>query len=273
VLPAVRIEKDAPRSSLRVAHERVNELSGGDNLRKYLIAAVAATAAIGAGTTAYAQGGPDGATLKVTVAPKKAGTAKKPVNSSVHFVATNNNSKRTLKKLEIQMPKTLTVSAKGFKFCNKAQLESSADPSVCPKASNVGGGVAKAFLGVNTANPTPLTFDVKAFVVAKDKVDFSLHARELPSLFLVSPGKVTQTKKGPKLTVNVPAQAQQPAPGVYAGLAQLDTTLKGKAGSHKLIASTGCKKHKQPFSTKLFFATNPVSSATTITASASSKCS
>jgi hypothetical protein len=256
-----------------VAHERVNESSGGDNLRKYLIAALAATAAVGVGTTAYAQGGPDGATLKVTVAPKNAGTAKKPVNSSVHFVATNNNSKRSLRKLDIQMPKTLKVSAKGFKFCNRGKLESSADPSVCPKASKVGGGVAKAFLGVNTANPTPLTFDVKAFVVAKDRVDFSLHARELPSLFLVSPGKVTNTKKGPKLTVTVPEQAQQPAPGVYAGLAQLDTTLKGKAGSHKLIASTGCKKGKQPFSTKLYFSTNPVSSATTITASASSKCS
>ena len=242
-------------------------------MRKYLIAAAAATAVIGAGTTAYAQGGPDGASLKVTVAPKKAGTAKKPVNSSVHFVATNNNSKRTLKKLEIQMPKTLTVSAKGFKFCNKAQLESSADPSVCPAASKVGGGVAKAFLGVNTPNPTPLTFDVKAFVVAKDKIDFSLHARELPGLYFVSPGKVTQTKKGPKLTVTVPQSAQQPAPEVYAGLKQLDTTLKGKAGSHKLIATTGCKKHKQPFSTKLFFINNGVSTATTITASASSKCS
>lgn len=242
-------------------------------MRKYLIAALAATAVVGVGSTAFAQGGPDGATLKVTVAPKKAGTVKKPANSSVHFVATNNNNKRTLKKLEIQMPKTLKVSAKGFKFCNRAKLESSADPSVCPAASKVGGGVAKAFLGVNTANPTPLTFDVKAFVVAKDRVDFSLHARELQSLFLVSPGKVTQTKKGPKLTVSVPLQAQQPAPGVYAGLAQLDTTLKGKAGKNVLIGSTGCKKHKQPFSTKLFFATNPVSTATTINASASSKCS
>jgi hypothetical protein len=244
-------------------------------LRKYLIAAAAATAAIGAGTTAYAQGGPDGATLKVTVAPKKAGTVKNPVNSSVHFNATSNNSKRTLKKLEIQMPKTLVVSAKGFKFCNKAQLENSADASICPKGSKVGGGVARALLGVNlpAEKQTPLTFDVQAFVVAKDKIDFVLHARELPSLYVVSPGKVTQTKKGPKLTVSVPQTAQQPAPDVYAGLKQLDTTLKGKAGSHKLIATTGCKKHKQPFSTKLFFGTNPVSSATTITASASSKCS
>ena len=240
-------------------------------MRKYLIAAAAATAAIGCGTAA-AQGGPDGATLKVTVAPKKAGTAKRPVNSSVRFIATNNNAKRTLKKLDIQMPKTLKVSAKGFKFCNRARLEESADPSICPRASKVGGGIAHAFLGVNTATPTPLTFDVKAYVVAKDRIDFSLHARELPSLFLVAPGKVTQTRKGPRLTVTVPQQAQQPAPGVFAGLAQLDATLKGAAGSHKLIVSVGCKRGKQPFSTKLYFATTPVSSATTLKATATSKC-
>lgn len=243
-------------------------------MRKYLIAAVAATAAIGGGVgIANAQGGPDGATLKVTVAPKKAGTKKKPVNSSVHFVATNNNSQRTLKKLEIQMPKTLAVSGKGFKFCNRKQLEANADAKICPKGSAVGGGVASALVGVNTGSPTPLTFDVKAFVVAADRVDFVLHARELPSLFVVSPGKVTKTTKGPKLTVQVPNAAQQPAPGVYAGLKQLDTTLKGKAGKHVLIGSTGCKKHKQPFSTKLFFGNNGVTTATTISASAASKCS
>jgi hypothetical protein len=241
-------------------------------LRKYLIAAVAATALIGGGT-ALAQGGPDGATLKVTVSPKKAGTAKKPVNSSVHFVATNNNDKRTLKKLDIQMPKTLAVSGKGFKFCNRQQFEANNDPSICPKGSKVGGGVAHALLGVNTATPQTLTFDVTAYVVGKDRIDFLLRARELAGLSLVSPGKVTKTKNGPKLTVQVPAQAQQPVPGTYAGLKQLDTTLKGKAGTHFLIATTGCKKHKQPFSTKLYFGTNPVSSATTIAASAASKCS
>ena len=190
----------------------------------------------------------------------------------MHFVATNNNSKRTLKKLDIQMPKTLAVSAKGFKLCNRAQLESSADPSVCPKGSKVGGGIATALLGVNTATPQPLTFDVTAFVVAKDRIDFVLKGREL-TLSLVSPGKVTKTKKGPKLTVQVPAQAQEPIPGTFAGLKQLDTTLKGKAGKNNLIGSTGCKKHKQPFSTKLYFIDNGVTPATTITATGASKCS
>jgi hypothetical protein len=242
-------------------------------LRKYLIAAVAATVAIGGGAgIASAQTPSDGASLKVALSPKKAGTKKKPTNVSLHLTATNNNKQRTLKTLKIQMPKTLTVSGKGFKFCSHKKLSDSADASVCPKASKVGKGVATAFLGVDQANPTPLTFDVTAFVVGKNAIDFLLHAREIP-VIVVSPGKVTKTSKGPLLTVQVPKQAQQPAPGLYAGLAQLDTTLKGKAGKHKLIATTGCKNHKQPFSTKLIFGTNPATAAGSTTASTTAKCS
>jgi hypothetical protein len=206
------------------------------------------------------------------VAPQKAGTVKKPANSSVHLIVNNNDTRRTLRKLEIQMPKTLKVSGKGFKFCNRAQLETTADQSICPAGSKVGVGTAKAFVGVDQPTPQPLTFDVTAFVVAANRVDFVLHARELPSLFVVSPGKVTYPKKGPKLTVIVPQAAQQPAPGVYAGLAQLDTTLKGKSGSHKLIASVGCKKHKQPFSAKLTFGANPATAAGSLTTSGAAKC-
>lgn len=241
-------------------------------MRKYLIAAAAATAAIGGAGIASAQTPTDGASMKVTIAPQKSGTAKKPANSSIHLVITNNDKRRTLKKLEIQMPKTLSVSGKGFKFCSHKKLTDSADASVCPKGSKVGVGTAKAFVGVDQPTPTPLTFDVTAFVVGKNGIDFLLHARELPSLFVVSPGKVKSTSKGPKLTVTVPIQAQQPAPGLYAGLAQLDTTLKGKTGTHKLIATTGCKKHKQPFSTKLTFGANPATTAGSLTTSGAAKC-
>jgi hypothetical protein len=241
-------------------------------LRKYLIAAVAATVAIGGAGVAAAQTPTDGASLKVTIAPKKAGTKKKPTNVSLHLVATNYNKQRTLKKLQIQMPKTLAVSGKGFKFCSHKQLSDSVDPSVCPKGSKVGSGTALAYLGVTNPDPQPLTFDVTAFVVGKNAIDFLLKAREIP-VTVVSPGKLTKTAKGPLLTVLVPKAAQQPAPQTYAGLAQLDTKLKGKAGKHKLIATTGCKKHKHAFSTKLIFGANPVTSATTISASATSKCS
>jgi hypothetical protein len=221
-------------------------------LRNYLIAAAAATAAIGVGT-AVAQD--QTASMRVTVAPKNAGTVKKPTNSSVKLVIDNNNQRAVLTKLAIQMPKTLAVSGKGFPACKKSQLDntsldSKGRPNVC-KGSRVGGGTARALLGVNTTTPGPLTFVVTAITGGKNQLYFYLHAVELP-VNVVSPGKVTKTKKGPLLTVTVPTEAQFSA-GLWNGLVQLNTTLKGKKGKHLLIGSTGCKSGKQPFSTQLVF--------------------
>lgn len=237
-------------------------------MRKYLIAAVAAATVAGGAGIADAQS--TGASLKVKVGPQKAGTKKSPKNSSVHLVVTNNDQKRTLRKLDIQLPKTLVVSGKGFKKCSEPQLGNNG-PASCPKGSKVGGGTASALLGVNGPNPVPLTFVVTAFVGGANSINFYLHSTTVP-VNVVAPGKVKKTSKGPKLIVTVPQAAQQPAPGTYAGLSQLDTTLKGKAGKHKLVASTGCKKHKQPFSTKLYFGVNPVSPAGTVSTSGAAKC-
>jgi hypothetical protein len=241
----------------RVPPERVHTILGGDNLRKYLIAAVAATAAIGV-STAAAQSDRT-ATMKVTVAPKNAGTAKKPVNSSVALTIDNNNTRAVLTKLAIQMPKTLKVSGKGFPACSKKaldspdlKLDSKGRPTIC-KSSRVGGGTAKAQGGINSADSFPVEFKVTAITGGADKIYFYLHGQGgFAGVNVVSPGKVTKTKKGPLLTVTVPQEAQNLA-GLWNGLVQLKTTLKGSKGSHKLIATTGCKNKKQPFSTDLTF--------------------
>lgn len=223
-------------------------------MRKYLIAAVAATAAIGGGV-GIANAASGNADMKVTVTPKNAGTAKKPANSSVGLNITNNDTTAVLSKLIIHMPKTLAVSGKGFPACTKTKLEASSldskgRPTVC-KSSRVGGGTARATLGVNTNSPGPLTFVVTAITGGAKQLYFYLHAKELP-INVVSPGKVTNSKKGPILTVTVPQSAQFSV-GLWNGLKQLTTSLKGKKGSHLLIGSTGCKSGKQPFSTQLVF--------------------
>jgi hypothetical protein len=223
-------------------------------LRKYLIAAVAATAAIGVGTAAAQE---HTASLKVAVKPTKAGTKKHPANSSVRLVVNNDNTRAVLSKLAIQMPKTLSVSGAGFPACKKSQLDnttldSKGRPKVC-KSSRVGGGTAAAQVGVNTTSPQALIFKVTAVVGGKNQLYFYLHGTgNFSGINTVAPGKVTKTSKGPKLTVSVPKAAQFTA-SLWNGLVKLDTTLKGKKGKHLLIGTTGCKKHKQPFTTKLTF--------------------
>ena len=206
---------------------------------------------------------------KVTVAPKKAGTKTKPKNSSIHLNIVNNDPKKTLSKLTITQPSTFKLSAKGLTYCNQAALENAAlNPSACPKASKIGKGVAAALLGVTSPTPSNLTFDVTAVAFSAKKLGFILAARELP-VNVLSPATIGKNK----LTIIVPDAAQQPTPGVYAGLKSIDTTLKASKGKHYLASTVGCKKKKHKFSTKLTFVNNGATPASETTVAASSKCS
>jgi hypothetical protein len=210
---------------------------------------------------------PAAPTMDVGVTPKKAGTKKKPKNSQIKLEIVNNDSKRTLSKLTITQPKTFKLDATGLTKCTEAKLEAGG-PAACPKASRVGKGIAHALVGVNGPAPTPLTFDVTAVVLGPKDIAFYLAARELP-VNVVSPGKL----KGNKLTITVPIAAQQPAPGTWAGLVSLETTLGAKKGKHYLASTTGCTKKKHAFSTVLTFIDNTVGAPGNETAKASSKCS
>ena len=234
-------------------------------MRKYLIVAIAALTAMAFTAVAIAQ--TPAASMKVTIKPKKAGTKKKPKNSSIELFIKNNDSKKTLDQLVITSPKTFKLSTKGLTKCDESTLETGG-PSACPKGSKVGGGEANALLGVNGNSPQPLHFDVTAIVTGPKNIAFHLHS-DAPSLDIVSPGTIS----GRKLTIQVPDVAQQPVPGVFAGLVDIHTTLKGKKGKKYLASTTGCKKKKHSFTTKLVFTDNGVSDPTPITVKGSSKCS
>src|ERR671920_271232 len=85
-------------AALVLTTESIPELEG-PLLRKYLIAAVAALTALAFTAVAIAQ--TPAASMSVKVAPKKAGTAKKPKNSSIELNIKNNDPKKTLSKLVI----------------------------------------------------------------------------------------------------------------------------------------------------------------------------
>jgi hypothetical protein len=233
-------------------------------LRKYLIVAFAAMTALAFAATSF--GAAPAATMKVKVAPTKAGTKKKPKNSSIHLTIKNNDSKKTLSQLVVTSPKTFKLSTKGFPACDENTLANSG-PTACPKASKLGKGTANALLGVNGTSPSPLHFDVTAVVTGKNKVGFHLHSEQVGDL--VSPATI----KGRKLTINVPPAAQQPLPGTWAGLVDIDTTLKAKKGKNFFASTNGCKKKKHAFSTKLIFVDNGTGAdPSPITVKGSSKC-
>jgi hypothetical protein len=233
-------------------------------LRKYLIVAIAALTTVAFAATASCAFAP-AATMKVTIAPKKAGTKKKPKNSSIHLTIKNNDSKRTLSKLTIVSPKTFKLSGKGLTTCSEATLVAGG-PAACPKASILGKGTANALLGVNGPSPTPLHFDVTPVLVGAKRIDFNLFTNAIGNL--ISPARIS----GSKLIITVPDAAQQPLPGTYAGLVDIDTTLKAKKGKHLFASTVGCKKKKHAFKTTLTFINNGVSPAGNVTVKGSSKC-
>jgi hypothetical protein len=236
------------------------------HLRTYLIPAVAATAALAFAGVAAAQS--DQATLTASITPKKAGTSTKPKDATVSVNVVNKNSKRTMSVLTIVLPKTVKVSAKGFKFCTQQTLDADGKKA-CPKGSIVGKGTASALNGVNTPSPQRLTFKVTAFAGAANALNFYLEAVELPALKVTAPGKI----KGSKLTITVPKVAQSPAPGTFAGLESLDAKLHGKSKKNFLFSSVGCKSKKNKVSAILTFIDNGVSPAGNVTANAVSPCS
>jgi hypothetical protein len=242
------------------------------NLRKTLIAAIAATTVLGGGAIARAQIPADDASMKVTVAPQKAGTKKKPANTSLRLAITNKNTHRTASKLAFQFPKTIAINGKGLKSCNKSQFEASTDESVCPKASKVGVGTATAYLGVDQPSPQRIDFDVTAYLVGKNKIDFLVVGGAIRT---IAKGTLKQTSKGPKLTIDIPQAARQIGPPdapVYNGLGSLDTVIKKQIGKHKLISTTGCKKHKHAVSAVVTFIDNPATEAGKLPLKAAAKC-
>jgi hypothetical protein len=242
-------------------------------LRKYLIVAVAAFTAIAFAAVSYAQGA-DTATLKTKLTPAKAGTKKKPKSTTLDLNIINGNTQRTMSELTVFLPKTLKVSLKGLPKCAPDTIFARG----CPKSAELGHGVAKAKVGVNgpPANVKDLTFVVTAF-----KTNSTVDGHEMLGFFIDDGGSfqfLTETtlskasgKFGQKLNIEVPDLAQHVG-GTYNGLVSLHTTLGKKVGKRALMASTGCKKKKQPFKVVLTFIENQVTRPGTITKSSTAKC-
>jgi len=238
-------------------------------LRKTLIAALTALTALALAAVAIAQT-PPSIDVTATVSPSKAGTKKKPKSEKVNLTINNSKeSKTSASKIEISFPKTLVLSTKGLKTCSAAKLDAQGKAS-CPRGSVAGLGTAKALLNATSDNPAPLNFNVTTFVAGKNLLAFYLEQQGTDSgVQQALPAKITKAGTGQKLTINIPKNLQQPAPGVYSALQQIKNSLGLKSGKYALVKSIGCPKAREhQIGVKITYVPNPTPPASTTAKSA-----
>jgi hypothetical protein len=232
-------------------------------LRKSLVAALAAPTVLVMATVAFAQNPAPSIEVKATISPTKAGTKKKPKSEKVSLQIDNSReSKTSASKIEISFPKTLKLSTKGLKTCSVAKLDSQGKAS-CPRGSAAGVGTADALVNPQSDTPASLKFNVTTFVAGKNLLAFYLEQQGNDSgVQQALPAKITTVKGskvfGQKITISIPANLQQPAPGVYSTLIQIKNSLGLKSGSNALIKSIGCPKTREhPIGVKINYVPNP----------------
>jgi hypothetical protein len=220
-------------------------------LRKYLVVALAAMLSIALASVAFAANAAPDVSAKLT--PKNAGTKKKPTNSKLTLSVKNNQTDATVDTITVNVGKQVKLSGKGFKYCTANTLNTQGK-TACPSGSKAGNGTASAVVGPGKA---PLNFSVDAYVGSKSSIIFYVQ-QVGGTVRKALVGKVSKAsgKFGSKITIKIDEDLQQPAPGVFSSLVDLQTTIKAKKGKNYLVSSTGCKSKKHNFGVKFSFAPN-----------------
>lgn len=252
-------------------------------MRKLLIGA-AVLAVVAIPTVALAQNPAPVVTGESKITPSKSGTSKKPKAAKFSFKVVNSaDSKTTVRQIQLELPKGVKLSGNKLTACTADQFIGSGK---CPSAAKLGSGVAYAFLvaptaapdcvGTNGAAAGCLTFDTTFYVGGKNALTVALQQRG-GGAFPPLTGKIT--KSGRRLTIDIPSDLQQPAPGNYSALLQLSgsfsksKTVKGK--KYSFVSTTSCPSSKKwSVKSTLFYAANPAPPAISSKSSTSSvKCS
>ena len=220
-------------------------------MRKYLIVALAAMLSIALASVAFAQNAAPDVTGKIT--PTKAGTKKKPKNSTLKLFVKNNQNDATVDTIVVNLGKQLKLSGKGFKYCTADTLNAQGK-TACPSGSKAGGGTANAVVG---PGKVPLKFTVDAYVGSKNTIIF--YTQQVGGTVrkaLVGTVSKGSGKFGSKISIKIDDDLQQPAPGVFSSLVDLNTTITAKKGKNYLVSSIGCKKKKHDVGVKFNFNPN-----------------
>jgi hypothetical protein len=242
--------------------------SGGETLKKYLVGGLAAVA-MAAPAVALAQTPAPVVTASGKLSSSNAGTKAKPTGVKFTFKAVNSaESQTTVSRIILDMPAGVQLSGKNLDACTFATL-SARGPAGCKSSSRLGTGVAYAFL-VNKANPAP------DCVAAQGRLpgclvfanQFFVGGPRLLSVWLQQTnGNVQQplqgriSANGRKISIEIPKNLQQPAPGLYSALLELSgswqrsKTVRGK--KYSFVSTTGCTARKWAFRTTFEYVGNP----------------
>ena len=247
-------------------------------MRKSLIAAGAAVLVLSGAGVAYAQTAAPSIVAKTSFSPSKTGTKKKPRAAKFTITVTNNvaESHATASQIKITFPSTVKLSTKGLPQCTKSDDAIIAAPKTACKKSIAGSGASHAILGNSVTGPPfnggQITFKVTP-IVGKNEMLYYIVS---PIAKAVLHGKLsgqTQTIRIPDGTRGTEPNLQQPAPGLYAAIQDLKTTISLRKGTHSLITTTGCKGGSQKVTVTETFVGNPAPpAAPTATASGPASC-
>ena len=181
---------------------------------------------------------------------KKAGTKKKgrPVSLTIKVgqsTRTGTGQPATSRQLKIALPKEFRWNGKLYpssKRCDPTAATRAQSTRVCPKGSKVGSGHVTAIAsGGNLVEE----LDVSVFVTTG--ADLGLFLDSAPtapaSIHTMLVGSVSG---GRNVSINIPIQIQEPAPGVPSAIRELRTTINGtvtrKGQKRGVIESFGCNR-------------------------------
>jgi len=177
-------------------------------------------------------------TLLAKVSPTKAGTAKKPANVSLTVepkVALDSADSPFATTLAvISLDKNLKFNGAKFKACTAGQVQTGS----CSSAAKVGSGTAAGQALGLTENLKIVAFNGTGGTSLLMHVtgDTPLQIDEV----LVGKLSAGSGKFGKKLSVEIPAGLQQPAPGAFATLLDFKLAVKGTAGKTPYVSLVGC---------------------------------
>lgn len=231
-------------------------------MRKTLIAVLAALTSLAVAAVALAQNPAPIVDVTAKVFPGKAGTKKNPRSARVNLLIKNSEESRSsASKIEIRFPKSLKVSTRGLKKCSVSKLNSQGKAS-CPRASKAGVGTALANVNPNDPTPAQLKFNVTAFVAGKNRLAFYLEEQGNPNgVQQALPAKLSSMRHkvyGQKLVIAIPENLQQPAPGVFSALVEIEASLGLRSGGNRLISSVACPRAREhQIGVKIDYVPNP----------------
>lgn len=215
-------------------------------MKKFTTLALALVAVLTLGAVAFAQTAP--LTVEASGSPSKAGTKKKPRNSSADVKFTvDPSTKVTLESVEYTFPSTVKVSGKGYPTCSVDTIASEGE-TACSSKSKVGSGTARAFAGT-----TQIDFTYNIYAASATKIVLALKSNLINTTF---EGKIS----GRTVTVEIPPNVQAPVPGLYSTVESIDAKLgaksvkKGKGKKKKtysFVSTNGCKGGEHEIGVKL----------------------